>query len=172
MFVLWLNRKGEKQQENRRYQEEIDDFRGWHSDEAAHRIAGSIKRLNRKGIANIELNHCYLGKVNLSRVNLRGARLFQANLRGANLSGADLRSGDLYCANLSSADLSHVNLRTTDLRRVNLSGANLSRADLTGAKEWANEQLAQAESLVGATMPDGRVMAEEAWEEFKKQYQH
>jgi hypothetical protein len=31
-----------------------------------------------------------------------------------------------------------------------------------------NEQLAQAESLVGATMPDGTKMTKEAWEELKK----
>jgi uncharacterized protein YjbI with pentapeptide repeats len=37
-----------------------------------------------------------------------------------------------------------------------LTGANLSGADLTGATV-APEQLAQAKSLRGATMPDGTV---------------
>jgi hypothetical protein len=50
-------------------------------------------------------------------------------------------------------------------------------ADLRGAKlgfanGWTNEQLAQAGSLIGATMPDidGTIMTEEAWEELKKRY--
>jgi hypothetical protein len=33
-----------------------------------------------------------------------------------------------------------------------------------------NEQLARALSLVGAILPDGTVMTEEDWEEFKNGY--
>jgi uncharacterized protein YjbI with pentapeptide repeats len=51
-----------------------------------------------------------------------------------------------------------------------LNNADLDGANLSGAKEWTNEQLAQAESLFGATMPDETKMPDEAWEEFKKQY--
>jgi uncharacterized protein YjbI with pentapeptide repeats len=61
--------------------------------------------------------------------------------------------------------LTHANLRWADLRHANLDGA-----DLSGAKEWTNEQLAQAESLFGATMPNETKMPDEAWEEFKKRY--
>jgi hypothetical protein len=46
----------------------------------------------------------------------------------------------------------------------------LNNANLSGAKEWTNEQLAQAASLFGATMPDETKMLDEAWEEFKKRY--
>jgi uncharacterized protein YjbI with pentapeptide repeats len=71
--------------------------------------------------------------------------------------------------------LTHANLRWADLRHANLRGANLNNAnldgaDLSGVKGWTNEQLAQAESLVNATMPDGTKMTEEAWEAFKKRY--
>jgi uncharacterized protein YjbI with pentapeptide repeats len=71
--------------------------------------------------------------------------------------------------------LTHTNLRWADLRHANLRGANLNNADLdganlSGAKEWTNEQLAQAESLFGAIMPDETKMPDEAWEEFKKRY--
>jgi uncharacterized protein YjbI with pentapeptide repeats len=66
---------------------------------------------------------------------------------------------------LDSADLSYANLSGADLR-----GANLSFTDLSGAKGWTNEQLAQAASLVGARLPDGTGMTEEAWEEFKQRY--
>jgi uncharacterized protein YjbI with pentapeptide repeats len=87
-----------------------------------------------------------------------------ANLRGAYLSD-DLVGVNLRYANLSNADLSFASLKGASVSDVNLSGTNLK-----GAKEYTNEQLAQAESLVGATMPDGTVMTEEAWEEFKKRY--
>jgi hypothetical protein len=63
-----------------------------------------------------------------------------------------------------------IDLRTADLSGANLKGADLSDAYLLGAQGWTNEQLAQAESLVRATMPDGTVMSDEDWEEFKKTY--
>jgi BTB/POZ domain-containing protein KCTD9 len=260
IFILWLNRLGEKRLEIRRYREEIDDFRGWDSDEAGYRIAGNVRRLNRNGITKIELGQCHLVQVNLIGADLRGANLSGANLNGAHLngahlllanlngailsgvdlsrahlsraplsgadlsgadlsgailSGADLSGADLsgailsgailsgailrganlsgahlsyahlsYAslsgANLSGANLSGANLSDADLSGANLSyanpssanlrGANLSGADLSGAEGRTNEQFAQAQSLVGARMPDGTVMTEEVWEEFKKRY--
>jgi hypothetical protein len=65
-------------------------------------------------------------------------------LRDASLSGADLSS-----ANLRGVNLSYVNLSGTNLSYAYLNGADLSNANLSGAKEWTNEQLAQAESLIG-----------------------
>jgi uncharacterized protein YjbI with pentapeptide repeats len=41
--------------------------------------------------------------------------------------------------------------------KADLSGANLSGADLSGAKDVTDEQLLQARSLKGATMPDGSI---------------
>jgi uncharacterized protein YjbI with pentapeptide repeats len=83
---------------------------------------------------------------NLRGANLSSAKLAFANLSGANLSGADLGSGRMGGADLSWADLSGANLRDADLE-----GANL-----TGAKHWTEEQLDQARSLFGTTMPDGQ----------------
>jgi hypothetical protein len=103
IFILWLNRIGEKRLESRRYQEEIDDLRGWESDEAGHRIVGSIRRLNKSGITNIRLERCHLEK---------------ADLESVDLTGSDLRDTDLYYA---------------DLRRTTLAGTNLTRANLTNA---------------------------------------
>ena len=73
-------------------------------------------------------------------------------------------------ADLEGASLARANLEGARLNCANLKGADLSDAYLLGAQGWTNEQLAQAESLVEATMPDGTVMTEEAWEEFKKRY--
>ena len=112
----------------------------------------------------------------LSKAELKGARAFRANLRGANLSranlskvtvpwsnlrGANLRGANLWEAllswsNLREADLREANLGLANLRGANLSGANLRGAFLDGAKGADSKKLAQvAESLQGATMPDG-----------------
>ena len=84
-------------------------------------------------------------------------------MKDANLSGADLSRAVLIYANLIYANLSGANLIGAVLSRAVLSGT-----DLRGARAWTNKQLAQARSLVGAVLPDGTEMTEEAWEAFKK----
>jgi hypothetical protein len=61
--------------------------------------------------------------------------------RGINLSGAYLPNAYIVTANLSGADL---------------SGADLWNADLRGARGLTDEQITAAESLEGATMPNGQ----------------
>jgi hypothetical protein len=113
--------------------------------------------------------------IKLERANLREARLKGAELRGVDLTFTDLRSADLRCADFTEAYLITTDLREADLRGAelgfaNLSGANMGNANLSGATNWTHQQLAQARSLVGATMPDGTKMTKERWEEFKKRY--
>jgi uncharacterized protein YjbI with pentapeptide repeats len=118
-------------------------------------------------------------------LNLLSADLSHARLIGADLSYANLRGAFLSDAKLMGADLSHANLSDANLRDALLMGANLKFAwswvseeplpdvppeQLLEAVSLSNKQLAQAMSLVGATMPDGTVMTEEAWEEFKRDY--
>jgi uncharacterized protein YjbI with pentapeptide repeats len=81
--------------------------------------------------------------VSLSGVGLRGADLSQLDLSEANLSGAVLRD----------ADLSEAYLIETDL-----GDADLHDADLHDARGVTEEQLEkQAQTLEGATMPDGSI---------------
>ena len=88
-----------------------------------------------------ELSSDDLSGVNLIGVILRGARLNGANLRDANLSQAFLNYAFMVDANLSGAKL---------------NGAILNSAVLKGAIV-TREQLAQADELEGATMPDGTI---------------
>jgi hypothetical protein len=157
-------------------------------------------RLGSVNLVNANLFHANLSDANLHGANLSGANLVGAHLvnatlviadlSGANLVGAHLVNATLFRATLVNADLSGTDLSGANLRgailsgtilsRAHLRGANLSRAilsriilngvSLSYAEGWTNEQLAQAGSLVGATMPDGTVMTKEAWEEFKKTY--
>ena len=90
-----------------------------------------------------------LNFTNLSEVDLSGVNLDSIDLEGTDLSGADL-SG----ANLSHAYLHHANLKGANLHSANLTNATLSSANLGNAKV-TREQLAEARSLEGATLPDG-----------------
>jgi Pentapeptide repeats (8 copies) len=91
-----------------------------------------------------------LSKADLSEAYLSEAYLVGSNLRYADLSGANLRE-----ANLSEADLSGANLSGANLSGAVLSGAYLSYTSLADAKVTP-VQFAVAESLEGATMPNGQ----------------
>jgi len=118
--------------------------------------------------------------ISLKNTNLKCAKLSEAILYAADLSGADLSGADLSGADLRGADLSEAKLNGAILNRAQLGTArvsvvlpeggaepaephpadlrkaDLSQANLQWAEGWTYEQLDQAKSLEGATMPDGR----------------
>ena len=94
---------------------------------------------------------------NLSKADLSNAILSRANLSGDFLIEADLSNADLSGANLGEAILLRADLRGADLRGADLRGADLRGADLNGANV-SLEQLAQAYSLKGATLPDEQIL--------------
>ncbi|MBT6053256.1 MAG: pentapeptide repeat-containing protein [Candidatus Scalindua sp.] len=136
VLILFLNKLVEKRIENRRYIEEIDDFRRWESEEAAYRNAGNLKRLKRNGYkGKIDLRDCYLGYVDLQKDGL--LEFFSKYLAGINLSGADLNEAILYGANLIKTNLTGANLENAklddaDLCNAKLDLANLEKASLKG----------------------------------------
>jgi uncharacterized protein YjbI with pentapeptide repeats len=72
------------------------------------------------------------------------------------LSGADLRNAYLRELDLKDAALNGADMKGANLERADLRGADLSGADLLGARGVTEGQLEQAESLEGATMPNGQ----------------
>ena len=120
IFILWLNLLRDRRERARRYQDEIDDYREWRSDEAAHRIAGGIRRLNAMGVSAVVLSRCYVRKADLRDAQLRGAPMHKIDLGESRLRGADLAR-----ANLDTAFLGH-----SDLRNASFDGARLRRARL------------------------------------------
>jgi uncharacterized protein YjbI with pentapeptide repeats len=109
------------------------------------------------------LGNAYLVATDLSHADLNGAYLRGASLHGAHLIGAslflaDLADADLMDAELIGADLSGEDHRCTtgeDVPGADLTNADLSRANLREAKV-TQEQLDQAKSLKGATMPNSQ----------------
>jgi hypothetical protein len=118
--------------------------------------------------ANLEeANLCgaYLARANLVKVNLRRAELSNAKLFGADLSLAKLNGANLSDAVLIGDKRSTLFQRISATDKYTLGGigpknADLGYADLSGANltnAYASEkQLESAESLKGATMPNGR----------------
>jgi uncharacterized protein YjbI with pentapeptide repeats len=142
--------------------------------------------LGMANLSSTDLSGALLGWANLHSANLRSANLYAANLdqadlrkailteadlstatlHSANLTGTNLYEADLGGAELFAANLTIANLRNADLSEARLSGANLSGAylreadlrdaNLEGARSVTGDQLAEASSLEGATMPNGR----------------
>ncbi|MFN7118751.1 MAG: pentapeptide repeat-containing protein [Saprospiraceae bacterium] len=117
-----------KQQDIKRYLEEIDDYRFWISEEAVIRTMGCIRRLNYANIFDVNLKDCYLKKAMLKEVNLTKANLENANLEEANLSYSLIPQANLKSANLKNANLKHINLNKSDLNKAELNNANLDNA--------------------------------------------
>jgi uncharacterized protein YjbI with pentapeptide repeats len=138
----------------------------------------NLEEANLNGALLYECNlyQASLSSAKLEGANLNGTYLESADLRGANLTNAKMKGDDLQKANLSGtgtilvgASLSEAYLESADLRGANLIGADLSFADLHGANLTGTDlsfaylrgalvtkdQLAEAESLKGAIMPDG-----------------
>jgi uncharacterized protein YjbI with pentapeptide repeats len=128
--------------------------------------------LSSADLSGAELISAEMTKANLSqawllgRTNLTKAVLIEADLSGAMMSGAiltkaalietDLRGAYMPGANLTEAELIEADLHGAYLPGADLSGAILTRADLSGIIDWTEEQLLQARSLEGATMPNGQ----------------
>jgi uncharacterized protein YjbI with pentapeptide repeats len=140
-----------------------------------YEIQEHIVRLDNSNLSKADLRGANLDSFDLHGTDLSGAdlrdarlpwsylpyaKLNGANLRGAYLRGdpdqsgdADLSDADLSDANLSEADLSYDNLSSANLQGANLTDAVLRGTNLSNAKV-TSEQLAQAKSLEGATMPN------------------
>lgn len=131
IFILWLNLRRQEAERLRRFDEEIDDFREWKSEEASYRIAGRVRKLNAAGRNYAVLSRCHLRRANLPRIQLSDAPMHQVDLGEANLKGAKL----------SNVDLDTAFLGYSDLRGASITGSNLTRARLVYCKaDGANFQ--------------------------------
>ena len=116
----------------------------------------SFSKLSRARLHEADLSGADLNFADLRRAWLRGTDLHGAKLHGATLSEADLHGADLHGADLHGADLREADLRRADLHGADLRGADLREADLREAQGITTEELvSQANSLEGATLPDG-----------------
>src|SRR5215207_5435729 len=129
------------------------------SNDSPRLLRGST--LSHAKLSGAHLPDADLGDADLSGADLSNALLDNANLIVADLSGADLSNALLdnadLVAHLRNANLISANLSDAILVKANLSDANLENANLSGADGITNEELEQqADSLVGADMPNGQ----------------
>ncbi len=154
IFSIFMQRY-QRKQDIKRWQEEIDDYRGWDEKEATHRIVGNIRRLNKMGVKNVNLRRCYLAKAYLLEIDLEGADLTGANLEGADLRLANLENANfnesllqnarLDRANLKNTSFGHSHLESASLTDTNLEGSGFNKAHLAGAYFMGATNLEEAD---------------------------
>ena len=136
-----------------RYTEEIDDFRGWKGEEVRFRILGNVRRLNKLGVTNIDLNRCSLDEAELIELNLNGSSLLETGLRNAKIYRTSLQNTQIRGAVLSDADLFLVNasgaklqclLRRTEFTGIDFSDADLEECDLESCRFLPFEERKQS----------------------------
>lgn len=133
ILLYWLNQKGEIRQRIRSYLNEIDDFRLWHSEEAAFRTVGNIRRLNKENIHDINLANFRLQNTNISYVNLTGANLNSANISNCTLVEINLAGARMNQTNFENSNLNGANLKGAYASGSNFQDAYLIKTDLENA---------------------------------------
>lgn len=111
-------------------------------------------RLDRAVMDGTDLTGAWLKDANLEEVSLIVKNVCGYDVPTV-LNGAHLEGASLVEARLAGAFLSLAHLDGADLLWVNLDNADLTGACLRGVRNWTIDQLDQAGSKAGATMPDG-----------------
>lgn len=123
IILTVLNSIYSRKQNLQRYNEEIEDFRGWEEKEAVYRISGNVRRINKLGAVPQNMRGAYLA----------GSDLRGANLAGVDLVGADLSDSDCGTANFSKTNFLGASFVDAELSEVNLAEANMMNANLKNA---------------------------------------
>ena len=146
--------------EIKKYTNDINDFRFWKSEEAAHKVAGSIRRLNELGTTSLALTNSHLENADLRNVDLSEAYLINANLKNTIL----LRT------NFSNADLRETKFDGADFHEIELTGA------IVTSKTWFQDLIDKGATRVENMMEKFEVVETEMidenapWEELEKYY--
>lgn len=156
LALTWLESRGETKREIKRYEEQLDDYRGWYDNEAAFRVAGIIKRLKEKGVEKIEYKKLQLGRCEKeiiidalesynpgrgmnfirpekTRRYFDNAHLSGVRLKGVNLSNSSFEKATFRLAHLENCNLVGSILRNADLHYTDFSNSKLTSADFSGA---------------------------------------
>lgn len=133
-----------KRKESRsRYNEEIEDLRGWKSDIAKVKILANVKKLYDLGQRRFFLSNLYLKSADLSNydltdsviviTNLKKASFIRSNLRNARLTASKLNRVYFTSANLENTDFSNAICKGAFFTAANLVNTNFEKTDLRKA---------------------------------------
>lgn len=137
--IIWavFDHRRSKKLEIKRYKEELRDYKYWKGEEASYRIAGIVRRLNRKKFYDIDISMCNLKDATLFEVEVN-RDILGTNFSNAKLSGAIFKNIDLSQSIFNDALLVNAKFNGSILTYVSFKGASLNNADFRGCKSVDN----------------------------------
>jgi uncharacterized protein YjbI with pentapeptide repeats len=131
------------------YEDDIDDLRGWNSEEAKFKIIGNVKRLYNLGVTKFDLSKCYLNEGYLIEYNFTNSSFVFSYLEKASFSRSNLSNCNLTSANINNAffvetiahkaNFNYADLSYAIITNCDFSYSNLKAVDLKGAKICASD---------------------------------
>jgi hypothetical protein len=120
----------------KRYQEELNDYKFWKTEEAMYRTRGLIKRLVDLKVKELDLSHCYLATdkslsqyTEMQKWQFSGTNLYESFFMLANMSNCNF-----YISNLEESSFVNVNLTDCKFGGANLINAKFEKCDFRNAK--------------------------------------
>ena len=127
-LILWVNGKGLTNKENQNFQQDLYDFQRMDSLESMLLKIISIRRLNRNGITNIDLEKNILLNVDLQGVNLSSANLKNSRFEGCNFKNAIFHESNFQNSDLTNSDFTNADFTNADLTNTIITPAQLKKA--------------------------------------------
>ncbi len=112
----------------KRYKEQIDDLKGWNSQEATFKIIANLKRLLKLKAQSIDLSNCYLVDGKLNDLNLENVKMQNSTLNQVDLKNSILKNASFKNSNINGGILTY-----TDLQKADFSYALLFNSFFQGA---------------------------------------
>ncbi|BAO56197.1 pentapeptide repeat-containing protein [Nonlabens marinus] len=129
LYDAYKDRKDSRQRERtkiendvERYKEELDDLRGWRSDEAKFRIQGIAKRLLKLNESKLDLSNCHLKTTSITD-NL-------TNFHNWNFSGADLSLNIFIDKDFQDVNFTGAQFNNSSFGLCNLKGCKFDKAEI------------------------------------------
>jgi uncharacterized protein YjbI with pentapeptide repeats len=136
----YLNERNLKRERIKRYHEEIDDFRFWHSEESKFKIRGNLVRLQRENSHEIDLSNTDLsgdnspnGKTKLREFKFDNSKFLQTHLNYCDLTETDITNSELMYTKLQNSQFLHSKLTGNHFQGVKFNKCYLYNCDFTGS---------------------------------------
>lgn len=152
LLFNWISSIGDKKQRIERYENSIEDFRYWKSEEAKYRIKGDIKRLNKEGVTKINLMDIDISDskitmipninntqdLSFSNIKLDESRFLNTNFSNLSMPNSTFNGAIDHHSKFIECGLLNGQFKNCHLQGTNFSKAFLHSADFSGSTLTGN----------------------------------
>jgi BTB/POZ domain-containing protein KCTD9 len=123
LLITIYDEINERKNEKKKLMEEINDFKNWGTDEAANRIIGSIKKLNRMQVYKIDISYGKVIAADLTYCKFNESTFSYSDFRKSSFDYTVMRGVDI-----GGSKFSYCRFLQTDMQQCNAYGAHFEKA--------------------------------------------